>query len=100
MQGVHPAPQRHGEVPGLLEGPWGGGVRGDAGEVNTPGAVFDEDQGVQALEGDGVDVEEVGGEDAMGLGGEEFTPGRAGALRSGIDAGRMQISQTVDGSIW
>jgi len=66
------------------------GAFGDAGEVDAAGVVFDEDQGVQALERDGVDVEEVGGEDAVGLGGEEFTPGRAGALGSGIDAGRVK----------
>ncbi|MFB7757586.1 hypothetical protein ACFC18_49800 [Streptomyces sp. NPDC056121] len=49
---------------------------GDAGEVEAPGAVLDEDQGVQALERDGIDVEEVGGDDAVGLGGEELAPGR------------------------
>ncbi|WP_434099902.1 hypothetical protein, partial [Streptomyces viridosporus] len=89
-QGIHAAVRCHGEVPRLLNGPLGGGVRGDTGEVDSSGVVLDEDQGVQALEGDGVEVQEVGGEDAVGLGGEEFTPGRAGALRSGSDAGGAQ----------
>jgi hypothetical protein len=40
----------HGEIPGLLRSPWGGGVGGDAGEVKAPGAVLDEDQGIEALE--------------------------------------------------
>jgi hypothetical protein len=51
-------------------------VGGDAGEVEAPRAVFDKDQGVQALEGDGVEVQEVGGDDAVGLGGEELVPGQ------------------------
>lgn len=63
----------------------------DAGEVDAAGAMFDEDQGVQALEGEGaVQVQEVGGEDAVGLGGEELAPGLAGALRCGVDAGGVQ----------
>jgi hypothetical protein len=62
----------------------------DASEVDAAGVVFDEDQGVQALERDGVQVQEVGGEDAVGLGGEELSPGRAGALRGGVDAGGVQ----------
>ncbi|MEV6703064.1 hypothetical protein AB0M68_39115 [Streptomyces sp. NPDC051453] len=49
------------------------------------GSVF-----VQALERDGVDVEELGGEDLVGLGGEELTPGRAGELRGGVDADGVQ----------
>ncbi|WP_317617331.1 hypothetical protein [Streptomyces antnestii] len=60
----------------MPNGPLGRGVGGDAGEVEAPGAVLDEDQGVQALERDGIDVEEVGGDDAMGLSGEELAPGR------------------------
>jgi hypothetical protein len=58
--------------------------------VDAAGAVFDEDQGVQALERDGVEVQEVGGEDAVGLGLQELAPGRAGALRGGVDAGCVE----------
>jgi hypothetical protein len=47
-------------------------VGGDPGEVEAAGAVLDEDQGVQALERDGLEVEEVGCDDAVGLGGEEL----------------------------
>lgn len=87
---VHAALQGHGEVPGLLSGPRGGGVGGDVGEVEAPGAVFDEDQGMEALEEDGVDVEEVGRDDAVGLGGEELVPGRPQALWGGVDAGGVK----------
>ncbi|GAA1282167.1 hypothetical protein GCM10009646_81840 [Streptomyces aureus] len=48
-QRLQPVPLRHGKVPGLLNGLFGGGVGGDAREVDAAGAVFDEDQGVQAL---------------------------------------------------
>jgi hypothetical protein len=62
----------------------------DAGEVEAPGAVLDEDQGVQALEGHGVEVQEIGGDDAVGLGGEELAPGRTESLRGRVDTGSMQ----------
>ena len=65
----------HEGVAGGLGGPWSGGVGGDAGQVGAAGAVFDQDQGVEALEGDGVDVDEVDGEDGVGLVGEELLPG-------------------------
>jgi hypothetical protein len=83
---VHAALQGHGKVPGLLSGPRGGGVGGDAGEVEAPGSVFDEDQGMEALEGDGVNAEEVGRDDAVGLGSEELVPGRPRASWGGVDA--------------
>jgi hypothetical protein len=65
-------------------------VGGDAGEVDAAGAVFDEDQGVQALERDGVQVREVGGDDAVAWVVRELSPGRAGALWGGVDAGCVE----------
>jgi hypothetical protein len=38
----------HGQVPGLLGGPRSVRVRGDAGDVDAAGAVFDEHQHVEA----------------------------------------------------
>ena len=61
----------------------GGGVR----PAGTTGAVLDHDEQVEAAEEDGVDVGEVDREDHVGLGGEELSPGRAGPLRGGDDAG-------------
>ncbi|MFC0112178.1 hypothetical protein [Kibdelosporangium aridum] len=75
---------------GLLGGPGSGRMCGDAGDVQPPCVVFEEDQGVQAFQAEGVDVEEVAGDHAGGLRGEELAPGWAAAARAGVDAGRMQ----------
>ncbi|WP_432431123.1 hypothetical protein [Streptomyces hygroscopicus] len=40
---------------------------GDAADVQASGVVLEEDQGVQVLQADGVDVEEVAGERTGGL---------------------------------
>jgi hypothetical protein len=48
----------HEDVAGGLGGPWTGGVGGDAEQVGATGAVSEQDQCVDALEIDGVDVEE------------------------------------------
>ncbi|MGI5516102.1 hypothetical protein [Streptomyces sp. CA-106131] len=89
-QRVHPAPQGHGQIPGLLDGPPCGGAGGYTGEVDTPRAVLDKDQGIQAPERNGVEVQEVRGEDAVSLGIRELAPGWAGALRGRVDAGGVQ----------
>ena len=53
----------HQEVAGLLRGPGPVRVGGDAKDVHGPGADLDDEQAVQALQGNGaVDVEEVGRE--------------------------------------
>jgi hypothetical protein len=75
------------------------GVGGDAGEVEAPGAVLDEDQGVQAFEGHGVEVQEIGSDDAVGLGGEKLAPGRSGSLRGRVDAGSVKDLPDSGGAI-
>jgi hypothetical protein len=65
------------QVAGDLGGPGAGWVCGDPGEVGAAGAVLDHDQGVEAAQGDGVDVQEVDSEDAVGLAGQELAPGGA-----------------------
>ena len=67
----------HERVAGGLGGPFAGGVRGDAGQVCAAGAAFDQDQGVESFEADGVDVDEVDGQDGVSLIGEELFPGGA-----------------------
>jgi len=47
------------------------------------GAVLDDDQGVDAPQQHGVQVDEAGGEDAAGLGGQQLPPGRARAAGRG-----------------
>jgi hypothetical protein len=49
----------HQEVPGLLCDPCSGWVGGDSCDVYASGAVFDDDERVEAAEEDGVDVGEV-----------------------------------------
>ncbi len=65
-------------------------MRGDAGQMDTPGSVLDDNQGVEPTEQHGVHVDEVGREDAAGLGGQELLPGRARAAGRGIDPGIVQ----------
>jgi hypothetical protein len=74
----------------LLGGPGCGRVCGDGGDVQAPCVVFEEDQGVQALQADGVDVGEVAGEQAGGLCGEELGPGRASPARGRVDSCGVQ----------
>jgi hypothetical protein len=51
--------QVHQEVTRCLGRPHAVGVRGDAGQVRPAGAVLNDDQGVEAPEGHGVNVDEV-----------------------------------------
>jgi len=70
----------HQEVPDLLCGPRPVRVRGHAENVQVAAADFDDEQAVQALEGNcAVDVEEVGGEHRRCLGMQKRPPGRVGA---------------------
>jgi hypothetical protein len=80
----------HEQIAGLLGDPGTGGVGGNPGDVHAAGAVLDHDEEVEAAEEDGVDVGEVDREDRVGLRGQELSPGRAGALRGGVDASVLQ----------
>ena len=86
----HPCTEVVGQVAGLLDDPLAGGMRGDTGDVEAAGAVFEEHQGVETPQSDGVDVQEVAGDDAVCLSGKEFSPGRTVAARCGVDAGCAQ----------
>ncbi|MEV0056062.1 hypothetical protein AB0H34_36915 [Saccharopolyspora shandongensis] len=48
--------------------------------------MIEEDQGLQALQAYGVDVEEVAGDHGGGLGGQELAPGWTAAPRGRIDS--------------
>jgi hypothetical protein len=52
--------------------------------------VLDYHENVEAAQEDGVNTREVDREDGLGLRGEELPPGRAGASRSGIEAGGLE----------
>jgi hypothetical protein len=80
----------HEQVTGLLGDPGPGGVGSDPGEVHAPAVVLDHDEDVEAAEEGGVDVCEVDREDRVGLRGEELSPGGAGPVRSGVDAGGLE----------
>ena len=78
----------HQQVAGLLGEPRCGRVRGDAEDVDSAGGVFDDEEGVEPVQVDGVDVDQVAGENAVGLRAEELRPGRTCSSRRGIDARR------------
>lgn len=52
--------------------------------------MFEHDQGVDAFEVDGVDVQKVDGDNVLGLGSEELPPGRSGTTWGGVDAGLVE----------
>jgi hypothetical protein len=62
-------------------------VSGDPGDVHPASAVLDHHEQVEAAQEDGVDVGELDREDRLRLRGQELSPGRAGPLRGGVDAG-------------
>jgi hypothetical protein len=71
---------------------------GDARKVDAASGVFDEEQDVQAAQEDRVDVEEVSRQDGVGLGRQEHTPCLTVPAGCGVDAGVVEIFQTVDGA--
>src|ERR1019366_5743769 len=83
-------PRSHQDVAGCLCRPRGVGAGGEAGQVNPPGGVLDDDQGVDAPQEHGARVGEAGREDAAGLGGQELLPGRPGASGCGAGPGIVQ----------
>jgi hypothetical protein len=74
------------EVPGLLGHPRSGWVGGDAQDMNAAGGKLDHKQHIQALEQDGIDVEEVAGQDSLGLGGKELPPSQPRTAWRRVDA--------------
>jgi hypothetical protein len=58
LQAVGPLAEVHEDVPGLLDRPCGGGVGGDAGQVDTAMVVLDDEQHIEPAERHSVDVEE------------------------------------------
>ncbi|MEV1169913.1 hypothetical protein [Nonomuraea sp. NPDC049784] len=67
-------------------------MRGPTGQVQSPGAVFDEDQHIQPLEQQRFDHQEVARDDRVGLSGQELSPGWAGPAGRRIDTGSVQDS--------
>jgi hypothetical protein len=47
--------------------------------VHAAGGVLDDEEGVEPVQGDRVEMEQVAGEDAVGLRSEELGPGRSGS---------------------
>jgi len=90
LQAVGPLSDVHEDVPGLLDRPCGGGVGGDAGQVNAAIVVLEDEQHVKPTAKDGVDVEEVDRGDRLGLGGQEPLPSGRRAVRCGVDAGGLE----------
>ncbi|WET76191.1 hypothetical protein P3102_18805 [Amycolatopsis sp. QT-25] len=68
------------EVAGQLGCPGSGRMAGDAEQMDPSGAMLDDERCVQALERDGVNVEEVDREKTVGLGTEERAPRVAAAV--------------------
>ncbi len=82
--------QAHDQVAGLLGHPRPGRAGGHAQDVDTTGSKLDHEQHMQALEQDGVDVEEVAGQDSLGLRGQELPPSQPGAAGCRVDAGPLE----------
>ena len=79
----------HDEVAGLLGQPGAGGVGGDAEDVYPAGAVLDDEERVQPVQGDGVEVNRSHARIAC-AGPQEFGPGGSGSPRRWVDAGAVQ----------
>ncbi|WP_202970614.1 hypothetical protein [Saccharothrix sp. ALI-22-I] len=98
-QRLHPGVEVGGEVSGLLGCPGLGRVGGDVGDVQAPGAVFEERQCVEAFSENGVDVEKSV---AMMLvdwavrNSRQVGPARRGA---GSMPAACRICRTVEGAI-
>jgi len=73
LQAVGALAEIHERVPGLLRGPDGGGVGGDAGQVHTATLMLDDEQYVESAQEHGIDVEEIDCGDRLGLGRQEVT---------------------------
>jgi hypothetical protein len=80
----------HDQVPGDLSHPRPGRMLGDTEQVNPPGADLDHEQDLEALQGNGVDAEEVACQDSGCLGAQEVPPGLGAALRSRVNTGAVQ----------
>jgi len=78
--------------------PGSGRMSGDAEDVDAAGGVLDDEERVEPVQGNRVEVEPVAGQDRLGLRSEELRPGRTGASRCGIDAGRAEDSPDGGGA--
>ncbi len=78
----------HQEVAGLLGRPRPGRAGRDPGQMHPSGANLNEEQHIEALEGDGVDAEEVGGDQSVGLAADELRPEGAENSLQCSDLGR------------
>jgi hypothetical protein len=54
--------------------PGAGRAGGNPKDVYTPGGVLDDEEGIQPVQGDGVEMEHVAGEDRVCLGPQEVGP--------------------------
>ena len=74
---------------------------GDAEDVYAAGAVLDDEERVEPVQGDGVEVEQVDGEDRVGLRLQELRPR---SVRPAGARGRCRrvcrMVQTVEAPIW
>jgi hypothetical protein len=70
-----------------LRASWGqpaaGGVRGDAQEADAAGGVLDDEEGVEPVQGDGVEMKQVAGQDPVRLGSQELGPAGSGSSGRG-----------------
>src|SRR6266536_192183 len=76
------------EVARLLDDPGSGRVCRATGEVDAPAFEFDEEEHVEAAQGDRLDGEEVAGEHARGLPAKEPRPAHRSAPGRGIEPSR------------
>ena len=77
----------HHEVAGGLGHPSGSRVRGRAEDADPAAGVVDDREDVHPRSRQRHRLKEIRGQQRIGLGTQELRPGRAGAVRAGVDAG-------------
>ena len=90
----------HEQVAGLLGEPGAGGMRGDAEDVYAPGAVFDDEERIPPVQGDGVEMEQIAGQDRVRLRRRNWV--HDGPVRRGEGSmpALCRMFQTVEAPIW
>jgi hypothetical protein len=98
-QAAGPLAEVHENVPGLLDGPGGGRVGGDTGQVDAAMVVLDEEQHVKPAEKDSVDVKKSTATIVLAWADRNCFQLAAARRGAGSIPAALRISQIVEGAI-